>query len=239
MSGFLASVLAGLVSGAIVILWQRLRRSSLNARHFGPLKGAYTVASKFPDQKHHEAAKRVTVTVSDATLTVTGECMPEGHALHGEIRMSETFRTTGEGWYQHDKGNERLWGFWKITVRGEHVIQVHHSYARKTEALITQAFVWERVTDAPASERSHSRLVWPTLPTWPSVRPLWFALTVAVLLGVGAAWLTRYVPLPPSPGVVVRVWDRWTHRLCERALDGSSHCLHIRLPANPGLSRLR
>ena len=59
------------------------------------------------------------------------------------------------------------------------------------------------------------------------------AWLVVVLAGMAlSAWMTRYEPLPPTDDVVLRVWDRWTHRLCERTLDGSSHCYRIRLPAS-------
>lgn len=141
------AVTAGVAAGIVLALLEAGRRWVRRRCTFGHLTGEYSITRKLAEAPE---ADRACVTVKGKILTIEYVGMPPGDTVSGKIAMSEELTGRGNGYYDHLKGGQQLWGFWDVQLKGRSTILVHTTYADPADhRTVTSAFVWERIAGKP------------------------------------------------------------------------------------------
>jgi hypothetical protein len=143
-------VAAGTVSAALYAWIQAQRREMRIRSEFAELAGTYSMTRKLGEAPEAERAR---VTTQGNVLNVVYIDVPRGDSVVGYIAMSEELTGRGEGYYDHVKRGQQLWGFWDVQVKDSSTILVHTTYAHPTDhRTVASAFVWQRIEEeSPAA----------------------------------------------------------------------------------------
>ena len=153
----------GIASGVVVaIIWavlQALGRWWFKRRHFSVLAGHFAIRPKLPAQADRGSAEWVAITVQGSTLKLRFYDLKASGWVTGQIQMSESFPSSGVGYYEHLKEGVQRWGHLNIQVASSDRLLVHHSYTNSDRVLITQGFVWHREVPPSIASRDSSSAV--------------------------------------------------------------------------------